>query len=158
MQNSLCEDTLIIRPARTDEAIEISALVMRSKSHWPYPAEYLLKCADAIKIDEWYIKKWPVFVGEINGIKAGVFALKIINDERRLDHLWIDLPFIKKGIGKRLLFNAMEEAKKMGWGRFCLAADPYALDFYLKLGGRQIGDVQSRIKLDLFLPHIEFTF
>ncbi|MGZ6442239.1 MAG: GNAT family N-acetyltransferase [Pseudobdellovibrionaceae bacterium] len=159
MQNSSIKNyALNIRRALGHEHTEISDLVMRSKSFWPYPPDYLSKCIDALRIDEPYIIKWPVYIGEVDGAKAGIFALKIIGTENRLDHLWVDPPFIGKGIGKNIFLRAIVEAKKMGWNGFRLAADPYALEFYLRLGGNQIGTVQSRIKPDLFLPHIEFSF
>lgn len=149
---------LHIRRVRISEAVDISALVMRSKAYWPYPKDYLSQCVHALKIDEAYIADWPVFSGEVGGVRAGVFALKEFDNERRLDHLWVDPPFIGKGIGKRLFMRAIIEARQIGWNDFRLAADPFAVEFYLKLGGRQIGAIQSRIKPDLVLPHIEFSF
>ncbi|MBS1983726.1 MAG: hypothetical protein JST16_06095 [Bdellovibrionales bacterium] len=53
-----------IRPARTDEVQELSALAMRSKAHWPYPPHYLEKCVPALKVDAAYVEQWPVFVAE----------------------------------------------------------------------------------------------
>lgn len=149
---------LQFRPVVIGETQTINKLVMRSKSHWPYPADYLEKCARTLWIDEIYISNWPVYMGELNGKQVGVFALKTVDGENRLDHLWIDPPYIRKGYGKILFGRAVEEAKRLGWRSFRLAADPYALEFYLKLGGRQIGTVQSRIKPDLVLPHVEFSF
>lgn len=158
MVNSLSDHNITIRRAQTHEAVALSDLVMRSKSYWPYPTDYLSKCVDALRIDESYISNWPVFVGEVKGTVVGIFALKTIAGEHRLDHLWIDPSFIGMGYGKKLLLAAIIEAKKIGWNEFRLAADPYALEFYLRLGGNQIGVVQSRIKPDLFLPHVEFSF
>jgi hypothetical protein len=147
-----------IRRAVSKDANELSQLAMRSKAYWPYPADYLEKCVEALRIDENYIQNWPVFVGESDQRSFGFFALKNIAGENRLDHLWIDPPFIKMGFGKSLFHRSVQEAQLLKWNSFRLAADPYALDFYLRLGGHQIGTVQSRIKPDLFLPHIEFKF
>lgn len=105
-----------------------------------------------------YIRDWPVFVAECENRNVGFFALKNVNGENRFDHLWIEPSFIKKGIGKLLFYRAIEDAKQLKWGSFRLAADPYTLDFYLKLGCLKIGRVQSRIKPDLFLPHVEIKF
>lgn len=158
MLNSSSDHDITLRPAHTHEAAHLSALAMRSKSYWPYPSDYLVKCVEALRIDESYISDWPVFVGEKKGRPIGIFALKTIAGENRLDHLWIDPQFIGMGYGRKLFLAAIAEAKRRGWVGFRLAADPYALQFYLKLGGNQIGTVQSRIKPDLFLPHIEFLF
>lgn len=150
--------SLTIRRAIANDENEINQLVMRSKSYWPYPKDYIEDCREVLKIDTNYISQWPVYVAEINNVKAGVCAIKPVDNENRLDHLWIDPTAIRTGVGKKLLLHAIEEAKKLNWKSFRLAADPYARDFYLKMGGKQIGTVQSRIKPDLFLPHIEFIF
>ncbi|MBS1983725.1 MAG: GNAT family N-acetyltransferase [Bdellovibrionales bacterium] len=73
-----------------------------------------------------------------------------------MDHLWILPEFIGKSIGRCLFARAVEEARKLEWTEFWLAADPYAIGFYEKLGAVQLGTVQSRIKPDLFLPHMKF--
>ena len=149
------EPQIAIRRARADEAQELSTLAMRSKAHWPYPKDYLEKCVDALRIDPSYIEQWPVFVAEEAKQVVGFFALKIIGKEPRLDHLWILPEFIGKSIGSRLLAMSVEEARKLGWTEFWLAADPYAIKFYEKFGAVQFGTVQSRIKPDLFLPHMK---
>ena len=147
-----------VRPARPDESRSLSGLAMRSKSYWPYPRDYLEKCYRVLHVTEYDIKSWPVCVAEQNREVIGFFALKPIKDENRLDHLWIDPRFINKGVGKILFKEAITAAKYVGWTGFRLAADPYAEPFYLKMGAKNIGVVQSKIKPDLFLPHMELLF
>lgn len=146
---------IVIRRALIDEAQELSTLAMRSKAHWPYPQDYLEKCVDALKVDAAYIEQWPVFVAEVAGRVVGFFGLKTVAGEPRLDHLWILPEFIGKSVGSRLFERSVEEAKRLGWTEFWLAADPYAIGFYEKLGAALFGTVQSRIKPDLFLPHMK---
>ena len=144
-----------IRQAREDENIFLSGLAMRSKSYWPYPPDYLQKCVNVLKLEPNDIRSWPVYAYEKNNEVVGFFALKPVSGENRLDHLWIDPRFIGQGIGKSLFLTAVAKAKELGWSKFRIAADPYAEDFYLKMGAKKIGTVQSRIKPDLFLPHLE---
>jgi GNAT superfamily N-acetyltransferase len=148
----------MIRRASEGETGLLNELALRSKAHWPYPAAYLEKCVHALWIDAGYVRDWPVFVFELENSVRGFFALKTVDGEDRLDHLWIDPPSIGKGIGRKLFSRAVEEARTLGWTRFRLAADPYALGFYQKAGCVQIGTVQSRIKPDLLLPHLEHRF
>lgn len=148
----------MIRRAHPAESELLSQLALRSKAHWPYPKEYLNNCVTALKIDPDYVQQWPVFVEELNEVIVGFFALKEVNGEKRLDHLWIEPTFIREGLGTRLFSRAIQEAQNIGWTSFRLAADPYALEFYRKVGCIQIGNVQSRIKPDLVLPHLEFQF
>lgn len=149
-------EKLIIRKANKSESKLLSQIALTSKAHWPYPKDYLEKCVEALHISEDYIEQWPVYIAEIENVPMGFYTLKIIKDEPRLDNLWILPEFIGKGIGNKLFKHAVLEASKLGWTNFRLAADPYATGFYEKLGACQIGTVQSRIKPDLFLPHMEF--
>lgn len=147
-----------IRAAKESESIFLSGLAMRSKSYWPYPPDYLEKCVSVLHVAPEDIGNWPVSVAELKGEVVGFFALKPVNGENRLDHLWIDPRHIGKGLGRILFAEAILASKKIGWNDFRIAADPFAEQFYLKMGAKTIGAVQSRIKPDLFLPHMEIRF
>ena len=147
-----------LRKGIIGEGNDLTRLALRSKSYWNYSQVYLDQCWDALHLNDQYIQQWPVVVLEINNEKIGFYALKNVKGEYRLDHLWVDRPFIGKGYGKFLLSHAIETAKSLGWKSFRLAADPGAESFYLKQGAVKLGSVQSRIKPDLFLPHLEFKF
>jgi GNAT superfamily N-acetyltransferase len=149
---------ITIRRAHSEDAQTLSQIALLSKAHWPYPKEYLEKCVEALRIDREYISAWPVFVAEVQNRPVGFFALKVINQEPRLDHLWILPEYIGKSVGAGLFKLATQEAQKLNWVSFRLAADPYAIGFYEKMGAVRIGTVQSRIKPDLFLPHMEYKF
>lgn len=149
---------LILRQAKLTEATMLSDLAIRSKSYWKYEHSFLEQCRPAMKIDEDYINEWPVVVAEKDQIIIGFYALKDIKGENRLDHLWIDLPYIRQGFGKILLLDSFQRAQQLGWKSFRLATDQGGEPFYLKHGARNIGTVQSRIRADLFLKHMEFIF
>ncbi|MBK8202502.1 MAG: GNAT family N-acetyltransferase [Bdellovibrionales bacterium] len=156
--SNLVSPNITIRAAHESESCFLSGLAMRSKSYWPYPPDYLEKCINVLKVTSEDIRDWPVMVSELNGEVIGFFALKPVSGESRLDHLWIDPRFIGKSVGKSLFKEAVMAAKRIGWSQFRIAADPYAEPFYLKIGAKNIGSVQSRIKPDLFLPHMEIHF
>lgn len=147
---------ITLRRATFDDAEFLSALAIRSKAYWPYPQDYLLKSMAVIHLHAKDIEEWPVYIAEFEGERVGFFALKIVKGDPRLDHLWIDPRYIKKGFGKILFERAVSEAKGLNWTSFRIAADPYAEEFYLKLGARRIGEIQSSVKPDLFLPLLEY--
>jgi GNAT superfamily N-acetyltransferase len=144
--------------AKPEDAPELSSLAMRSKSYWPYAPEYLAKCVEALTISRSDLLDWPIYRAVLKGRTLGFSMIKTVNGENRLDNLWIEPDLIGTGLGTLLFQKAVTEARKLGWTSFRLAADTYARDFYLKFGARQIGEVQSRIKSDFFLPHLEFDF
>ncbi len=146
-----------IRKARLGEEDYLSDLAIRSKSVWGYSEEYLEACRPHLKIDQEYISKWPVFILEEDNRIMGFYSLKIVNHEPRLDNLWIEPSHLKHGIGKQLFKHATNTAKALGWASFRLAGEPGAVAFYEKMGANVIGTIQSRLKTDLLLPHMEMA-
>jgi len=147
-----------VRAAKYGEEVYLSDLAIRSKAYWGYSLEFLDACRPHIKIDSAYIKDWPVEVLEKDGIIIGFYSLKKINNENRLDNLWIEPNFVKNGFGKILFTHAISRAKALGWDSFRLAGEPGAVVFYEKMGVKLIGQVQSRLRSDLLLPHMEIKF
>lgn len=146
----------IIRKAVPSEAQLLSDLALKSKSVWGYDDEYLNNCREALNLEPTYIKDWPVFVAEVDQEIIGFVALRNIDGEDRLDHLWILPEHIRVGLGAKLFASAIESAKALGWNSFRLASEPRAEEFYVKMGMKNIGSIQSRIKPDLYLPHMEY--
>ena len=147
----------ILRNAIVDEAKFLSELALRSKAYWGYSNEFLEACRPHIYVDADYINDWPVVIIESNDIIIGFLSLKTIKSENRLDNLWIEPEFINKGYGKVLFHEAVKQAKKLGWDSFKLAGEPDAVAFYEKMGAKLIGEIQSRLRDDLFLPHMEMS-
>ncbi|OUR96911.1 hypothetical protein A9Q84_11285 [Halobacteriovorax marinus] len=151
-------DEFDLRPAKLSEAKFLSELELRSKSYWGYSKEFIEACRAYLFIDDDYISNWPVIVAEHDKNIIGFLSLKTVDSENRLDNLWIEPKFINCGYGRRLFEQGIVEAKALGWESFRLAAEPGAVAFYEKMGAVVIGKVQSRLKKDLFLPHMELTF
>ena len=148
---------ITIRDAIPSEAKYLSDLTARSKSHWPYDQEYLKQAALATQVTEEDIRFWYFRVAESEGNILGFYGLAPVNNEYQLDHLWIEPKYIGQGIGKILFADAVLYAKKSGWTKFTIVADPYAENFYLKQGAQRIGKRESKIKPGFFLPVLEFN-
>ena len=63
----------------------------------------------------------------------------------RLQHLWIDPPFIGKGLGRFLFEHARATAKNSGRHTLEIIADPNAEPFYRHMGAIRVGDEHSEI-------------
>lgn len=144
------------RPAEISEGPFLSRLALRSKSLHGYDKDYLEKCRPALTIDEAYIREWPVVVVESDDTVAGFFALKTINGENRLDHLWLEPTCTGKGMGSEVFSKIIKTAKQMEWESFRIVADPKSRGFYKKMGAVDIGMTQSRIAPEIQLPHMEY--
>lgn len=151
-------DNFTIRKASLDEGKYLSELTLRSKAHWGFSQEFLNKCRPHLVIDKKYISEWTVRVLEADEELIGYFSLKTIGGENRLDNLWLEPKFIRKGFGSILLRDAIKAARKLDWSSFRMAVDEHALKFYEKKGAKVIGQVQSRLGEDIFLNHVELHF
>ena len=149
---------LILRKAKLDEGPQLTDLCLRSKSHWGYSQEFLERCRPFLTITNEYIHSWPVIVAERDFQILGFYSLRNVSSENRLDNLWVDQPFIGQGLGKKLIQDSFVTAKKLGWDEYFLASEPKAISFYGKFGGKVIGQIQSRLESNLFLPHIQIKF
>lgn len=86
-----------------------------------------------------YLKKSHCFVGELDEKIVGVFVLQPINEQIiELLNIAVDPKYQGKGIGEKLLHQAIETAKKLKAERLELGTGTfgYQLAFYQKAGFR----------------------
>jgi GNAT superfamily N-acetyltransferase len=146
-----------IRQAKEREAGLLTELALRSKSHWPYPKEYLAGSRPVLTITSDFIQNWPVLIAESENQILGFSALLGEENKRLLDHLWVEPGKMGLGVGRRLFDAAVEHARALGWRNFDIIADPYAEPFYLRMGAKRIGEVESKIQKGLFLPLLRYA-
>lgn len=140
-----------LRAAHAHEAAELSALALRSKAHWGYPAEFLAACAAELAVDPARID--DVVVATIDGRVAGFRRLTVSGDSAELEALFVDPPFIGRGVGVFLLRDALAAA---GGRTVGLDADPDAEPFYAKYGAVTVGRSLSGSIPGRTLPRMEF--
>ena len=79
-------------------------------------------------------------VAEMNGRVVGWTGLIPRGDVCWLDDLWIEPSSIGTGIGSRLFQHAAHVAEALGASRMEWEAEPNALGFYKRMGGRYVRD------------------
>lgn len=132
--------SISLRAARQDEADLLTEIACRSKAHWGYrpdqiaawrpafltvTADYIARHSPVVAVDDEY--GVVAFAGLERGAQGAA-----------LDHLWVLPEFMGRGIGSRLFRHIAGLASD-----FTFTSDPYADGFYLKLGARIIGEVES---------------
>ncbi len=145
-----------IRPASAGEALLLSDLALRSKSHWGYDADFLEACRAELTVAEDYIRDAPVFVLEEDGRVVGFYGLREQGTELELLYLFVDPAAIGSGHGRRLWAHAVETAARLGFQTITIESDPYAERFYLAMGARRVGEVSSSLLPGRTLPLLEF--
>ena len=132
-----------IRPALPDEHRLLSRIALASKSHWPYPAESLAQWADDLTISRASLESDPTFVLELDGAVVAFYQLGHSEKGLALEHFWLLPASMGKGLGRRLLAHAAEQAVALGFSELIIDADPYAEGFYAACGARTIGAVPA---------------
>ena len=142
-----------IRAAKSSEAKLLSDLALRSKAYWGYRSEFIEACRQELTYSSQDIEKNHFFVGELNGQMIGFFALEVISPTAvELEALFIDPAYIYRGYGRKLIDYAKSIAKKLGRKIVIIQGDPHAKNFYLKIGGKLIGERESTSISGRYLP------
>jgi len=84
--------------------------------------------------------KKDAYVAEVDGRAVGWVAVIPQGDSCWLDDLWVEPEWIGAGIGSSLFRHAAERGRQLGAGRMEWEAEPNALGFYEKMGGRYLRD------------------
>jgi GNAT superfamily N-acetyltransferase len=145
-----------IRPAISSEAELLTELALRSKGHWGYDAEFLRDCRLDLTVTPDFINSSPVYVLEEEGRAAGFYSLGGEGSEVELLHLFVEPWAIGRGFGRLLFHHAVEEARSLGFERLVIGSDPFALDFYLAMGARRVGEVASIVRPGRMLPLLHY--
>jgi GNAT superfamily N-acetyltransferase len=58
-----------------------------------------------------------------------------------LDHLWVEPGSMRAGLGSALFRRAADRATELDAGRMEWGAEPHALEFYRRMGGRDLREM-----------------
>lgn len=133
----------VIRAARPDEAEALSALAVRSKAYWPYPADFIDRFARSLALTPDVVEHNDVWVAERADVVCGFYTLLHRGSVCILDDLWVEPSAIGSGAGRALFEHAAAGAVAGGAQALEWDAEPYATGFYERMGGRRVGTVDS---------------
>ena len=146
-----------LRKPIINELPELSSLALRSKAYWGYDNEFIEVCREELSVRHEFLKKHEIFIAEIDNAIAGFYVLEEINARKtELTFLFIEPKFIKNGIGKRLFVHAVEIANLRKYESIIIQSDPFAEEFYLKMGSFKIGLKPSASIANRNLPLLEY--
>ena len=134
-----------IRKAVESEAATLSALAIRSKASWGYPAQVLEGWLTDLTVSATQIREQATFVAVMDGELMGFYSLRRTGRSCELDHLWVVPEYMRRGVGRSLLAHAMETALRSGATEILVDADPHAERFYLDHGAQRRGAVPAQI-------------
>lgn len=129
-----------VRAARPADHDRLRELTFESKAHWGYEHDLVRRWADGLQFPT-DCERW---VAEEDGEIVAWAGLTAPRDGVAvLDHLWVDPAAMGRGLGSRLFLVAADRARALGAERLEWGAEPNAVGFYEKLGGRKLRDYVS---------------
>ena len=146
-----------IRPARAGEAASLTALCMRSKAHWGYDAEFMRLCTAALTVSEASIAAGRVLVAtDEAGRSIGTVSVAEDHEMAELALMFVDPAAIGGGTGRALFEEAVRLARRLGYRRMSILADPNAAPFYERMGARFVAHAPSDAIPGRTLPLYEY--
>jgi GNAT superfamily N-acetyltransferase len=134
-----------LRPARESEAGPLTELAMRSKAHWGYDDVFLAASRLQLTMVEGEIAANRTVLAEQpdTGRVLGFGSLEGEPPQGVIGMLFVEPEAIGQGVGRLLFGHLLAEARRLGFARLTIAADPNAEPFYRVMGAVTIGRVPS---------------
>jgi N-acetylglutamate synthase-like GNAT family acetyltransferase len=128
---------VIVRAAGPADHERLRELTFASKAHWGYDRELVRRWTNGLSFEAGQ-ERW---VAEADGEIVGWAGLvPPAEGVAVLDDLWVAPAAMGSGLGSRLFRLAAERARELGAERLEWGADPNAVGFYERMGGRKLRD------------------
>ena len=136
--------SITLRPAKPSECGELTALCLRSKAWHGYDAAFMAACETELAVTPKRLARGghAAAVDE-TGQVAGFTQVLGAAAECWLESLFVDPPWIGKGVGKLLFEAARREALRLGAEDLVIESDPDAVAFYTAMGAIPAGTAPS---------------
>lgn len=132
-----------IRAGEAAEAAALTELALRSEGHWEYDAEFLAACREELTVRPADVAARRTAVAEEDGRILGFTTLDGEPPRGALGMMFVEPDAIGRGVGRRLFAHTMDEARRLGFTRLTIDADPNAEPFYRAMGAVRIGATPS---------------
>ena len=129
-----------IREARADEGEALREIAFDAKSHWGYDRGCVRSWVSQGDFSPGALRDRVVLVAEADGSAIGFATLIPQGHVCVLDDLWIIPAWIGRRVGSKLFDESVYRAKQLGAERLEWEAEPNAIGFYEKVGGRYLRD------------------
>ncbi|MFI2782889.1 GNAT family N-acetyltransferase [Streptomyces sp. ALB3] len=144
-----------LRPGRPSEATALTGLALRSKAHWGYDEAFMAACRDELTVRPGDTAGGRTVVAEEDGRVLGFTTLAGEPPEGALAMMFVEPDTIGRGVGRLLFEHTVEHARRLGFVRLTIDADPNAEPFYTAMGAVRIGATPSGSVPGRELPLLE---
>lgn len=156
----------IIREAQPADHRLLTTISFRSKSYWNYPDSYLSVWKAELTITPEYINRNKVFMYLRRKESIGYYSLVVLSEDIEfsgnvlhagwwLDHMFVLPEYIGQGIGREMFEHCLGRLAEERVEKLMILVDPFAREFYEKMGCRCLGDYPSTIP-GRTTPYLEY--
>jgi GNAT superfamily N-acetyltransferase len=130
---------------RADEGERLREIAIAAKSYWGYDLGRVKEWAALGDFSPAGLRQKNVYAAAAERTPVGWAAAVSQAEVWWLDDLWIAPDWMSKGIGRRLFTYAAEQGRAAGGRRMEWEAEPNALGFYERMGGRHLRDSEPSV-------------
>jgi GNAT superfamily N-acetyltransferase len=134
-----------IRSVAPEEGERLREIAMAAKAHWGYDLDRVREWAAIGDFTAAGLRQKDFYVAAVEGRAVGWAAAIDRGEVWWLDDLWIEPDWMGYGIGSQLFRYALERGRRAGAARMEWEAEPNALGFYKKMGGRYLRDSEPSV-------------
>ena len=144
-----------LRQPDVSELPALSTLCIRSKAHWGYDEVFMEACREELTLQPSVLEDGETIIAEEDNEMLGIAKVALSNDTAELDLLYVSPDAMGKGVGRLLIDWSLQSARSNNATVLSIVADPHAVEFYKKMGGRQVGTSPSESIPGRELPKLE---
>ena len=149
--------TFHLRDGRPEEARLLSELALRSKAHWGYDAAFLEACRRELTLASADVPLHRTRVAEdAHGWIVGFATIVGVPPDGEIGAFFVEPERIGAGVGRVLWVDAVARARREGFARLRIDADPDAEGFYRRMGALRVGVAPSGSIPGRVLPRLVF--
>jgi GNAT superfamily N-acetyltransferase len=136
----MARELVTLRLAEPRDVDRLRCVTIAAKAHWGHDLEWVRSWVAAGDFPGVAVARGEGQVLEVDGVVAGWSALQHRGETAWLEDLWVDPQYMGRGFGKTLFLDAAARAVDAGARRLEWEADPDAVGFYERMGGRHVRD------------------
>jgi GNAT superfamily N-acetyltransferase len=134
-----------VRAPGPDEGQRLRDIAIAAKSHWGYDVQRVTEWAAMGDFSAAGLRQKHVHVAEVDGRAVGWAATDDRGEVCWLDDLWIEPAWMGRGIGALLFRHGATDGRARGAVRMEWEAEPHAIGFYERMGGRYLRDSEPGV-------------
>lgn len=130
----------MIRAARPDDGERLREIAIAAKAHWGYELDRVEEWAAHGDFSATGLRTKEFYVAERDGHAVAFSSLIPQGEICVLDDLWVEPDAMGGGVGRELFEHALERAAELAARTLEWEAEPHAVGFYERMGGRYVRD------------------